>query len=384
MPTPREPHSYPRRILLTACGLTPQIITETIYALAVVRSPAFVPTEVHVLTTAEGAEQVRLCLLTEDPGWFARLCRDYSLEGIRFDESTIHLLRDESGNDLPDIRTEAENERAADLITELVRKLTSDPDSALHVSIAGGRKTMGFYLGYALSLFGRPQDRLSHVLVSAPFESNREFYYPTPHRRVIYTGPPEVRPLDASTARVTLAEIPLVRLRHGLPQNLLDGTARFPDVVRAAQLALGPPQLELDLRSRHIRAGGVEIGLPPAELAFLSWFARRRRRGLAGLACPKDGVLEESYAREFLEEYERILGEMGPTDRAAKALRSGMDKGYFLQRRSKLHKLLRSRLGPQAEPYLITPSGPRPMTYELRLSPEQIHYIQANRKEDDL
>jgi CRISPR-associated protein (TIGR02584 family) len=41
---------------------------------------------------------------------------------------------------------------------------TADPQASLHVSIAGERKTMGFYVGYALSLFGRTQGRLSHVL----------------------------------------------------------------------------------------------------------------------------------------------------------------------------------------------------------------------------
>jgi CRISPR-associated protein (TIGR02584 family) len=74
-------------------------------------------------------------------------------------------------NPLEDIVTEADNVAVADFITEKVRAVTADPEASLHVSIAGGRKTMGFYLGYALSLFGRPQDRLSHVLVSA--RSNR-------------------------------------------------------------------------------------------------------------------------------------------------------------------------------------------------------------------
>ena len=37
-------HSYPRRILLCVTGLTPQILTETLYALAVQRQPPFVPT----------------------------------------------------------------------------------------------------------------------------------------------------------------------------------------------------------------------------------------------------------------------------------------------------------------------------------------------------
>ena len=52
--------------------------------------------------------------------------------------------------------------------------------ASLHVSIAGGRKTMGFYVGYALSLFARDQDRLSHVLVPPSLESRQDFFYPPP------------------------------------------------------------------------------------------------------------------------------------------------------------------------------------------------------------
>jgi hypothetical protein len=38
---------YPRRILLAVTGLTPQVITETLYALAIQRQPAFIPTDIH-------------------------------------------------------------------------------------------------------------------------------------------------------------------------------------------------------------------------------------------------------------------------------------------------------------------------------------------------
>jgi len=178
-------HRYPRRILLAVTGLTPQVVTETLYALAVQRQPPFIPTEIHLLTTGEGAEAARLGLLSEDPGWFHRLCRDYALPPIAFNASHIQVLRDAVGQPLGDIRTPDDNQRAADAITETVRNLTADPQAALHVSIAGGRKTMGYYLGYALGLFGRPQDCLSHVLVSEPFESSPEFYYPTRYNRVI-------------------------------------------------------------------------------------------------------------------------------------------------------------------------------------------------------
>ena len=209
-----NPERYPRRILLCVAGLSPQIVTETLYALAVLGEPRFVPTEIHLLTTAEGAEWARLTLLSEEPGWFYRLSRDYGLPHINFTPDSIHLLRAADGRPLVDIRQVADNEAIADAITDKVRALTADPDSALHASIAGGRKTMGFYLGYALTLFGRLQDRLSHVLVSSRFESNQDFFYPTIQERVIYAA--DQSPLDASAATVMLADIPFVRLRDGL------------------------------------------------------------------------------------------------------------------------------------------------------------------------
>jgi len=39
-----------------------------------------------------------------------------------------------------------------------------DPNIQLHVSLAGGRKSMRFFAAYALSLWGRDIDRLTHVL----------------------------------------------------------------------------------------------------------------------------------------------------------------------------------------------------------------------------
>jgi CRISPR-associated protein (TIGR02584 family) len=376
--TPRAPEEFPRRILLAACGLTPQVVTETIYALAARPAPV-VPTEVHLLATRESAQRARLSLLSEDPGWFRRLCRDYNLPPIRFDDSTIHELAGPGGEVLSDIRSVEENEHTADAITELVRRLTSDPEAALYVSLAGGRKTMGFYLGYALSLFARPQDRLSHVLVSAPYESHPEFFYPTPRPRIIYTPPPDPRPLDTSEAQVTLAEIPFVRLRHGLPRELLEGRSTFLEVVRAAQRAIGPPELVFCLRQRRVLAGGTEVRLAPAELAFFAWIARRRVRGLDGPGCPCEGAPEAEYAREFLEEYRRILGPWGPDERTADALREGMDKNYFLQRRSKLTRALRAALGMNAAPYLVQTAGRRPYTrYELALAPELIRFAEES------
>jgi CRISPR-associated protein (TIGR02584 family) len=163
VPQFERPESYPRRILLAVTGLSPQILTETLYALAVKRKPAWIPTEIHVITTKPGAENLRQALLSNDAAWFHRLRQDYRLPEIAFDIENIHVITGPGGMLLDDIVEDTDNEAVADFITEQVRSLTADPKASLHVSIAGGRKTMGFFIAYALSLFGRLQDRLSHI-----------------------------------------------------------------------------------------------------------------------------------------------------------------------------------------------------------------------------
>jgi CRISPR-associated protein (TIGR02584 family) len=371
---------YPRRILLAVTGLTPQVVTETLYALAFQGIEAL-PTEIHLLSTAEGIERARLTLLSDEPGWFHRLRRDYALPAMRFDESYLHVLEDAAGRALTDIRTESDNIAAADTITDWIRHLTEDDTSQLHVSLAGGRKSMGFYAGYALSLYGRPQDRLSHVLVMPPYESHPDFFYPTPTSRIIYTaGAPgsspgqALRPLDTKAAIVTLADIPFVRLRQNLPKTLLKGRTRFSNVVDAAQSSLTQPKLTIDLEQRRIQAGGISLSLPPTQLAFLAWFARRRLAQAPALLCPADGVSEPGYASAYLAEYMTIIGAMGDGDRTHERLRHGMDKAFFEQTKSKLHRRIDDVLGHAAGPYLIGHDGVRPRRFALTLPPEAVRF----------
>jgi CRISPR-associated protein (TIGR02584 family) len=361
--------------LLAVTGLSPQVVTETIYALAM-ESPRQLPAEVHILTTSQGAERVRLTLLSGQPGWFRRLLDDYRLPPIRFGEEHIHVLRDAEGRPLADIRSAEDNRLAADQVAELVRRLTTDDAGALHVSLAGGRKTLGFFAGYALGLWGRPQDRLTHVLVSEPYESSMNFFYPTPYEKII-----EIRDngvADSAKAVVTLADIPFVRLRHGLPERLLAGRASFAEAVTAAQGHVGPPRLELDLPARTVVAHGKRFTLPPAELAFLAWFARRAAAGMPALPCPDEIEPEPSYANDYLREHRRIVGVMGDDDRTRKRYRQGektaMTKADFEERKSKLKRALRAELGAAAAPYLVVGTGRRPMRYLLALPPAAIAF----------
>jgi CRISPR-associated protein (TIGR02584 family) len=347
---PLRVDQYARRILVAVSGLSPQIVTETLYALAVSAQPAWVPTEVHLITTAEGARRARRSLLNPGTDWFSRLIKDYQLPPILFDESHIHQVVDAAGNVMEDIRTPQDNMAAADFITGKIRDLTADKDCALHVSIAGGRKTMGFFLGYAISLYGRVQDQMSHVLVSPPFEYSEDFFYPTRKPRVLALPGGGV---DASEAVVTLASIPFVSLRQGLSKDLLEGRASFSDTVADAQAAQQPPRLVIDLRGKKIRAGNQTVAMSAAPISLLAMFARRLLRGQGPLVPPQSFVADEDLGQAFMEEYVVCKGAMGSADRSARALKSGMDGAYFSTQKTRLTNELIEKLGYSASHYLI-------------------------------
>ena len=360
------------RILLAVTGMTPQVVTETLYAL-MQQGPDRLPHELHLLTTAVGADRARLALLSEQLGWFVRFLADYRLAPITFDASHIHVLQDAAGQPMADIRSAQDNALAADQVAELVRRFTARADVQLHVSLAGGRKTLGYFAGYALSLWGRDGDRLSHVLVSDPYESSWDFFYPTPYERIIKTLNNTL--VDCAQAEVTLADIPFVRLRHGLPEALLAGRAGFAQAVAAAQAGLAPPKLVLDLAGQWVEAGGQRVPLAPADLAFLAWFARRAAAGLPGLVGPPEGVPLAGHAASYLLEYRRVRGALGDDGRSAARYRYGMDKGQFLERKSKLHQALRQALGASAAPYLVLGEGRAPMHYRLALPAASVFFV---------
>jgi CRISPR-associated protein (TIGR02584 family) len=383
---PNRPGQYPRRILLAVTGMSPQIVTETIYALAVKPPPdqaAFVPTEIQIITTRVGREQAINNLLTPSggkPGWFHRLCADYALSDINFDESCIHVMPDVSGAPLDDIRTPEDNERAADFITEKVRELTSDTSAALHVSLAGGRKTMGFYMGYALSLFARSQDRLSHVLVSRPYESQPAFYYPTPYDDVIHLA--DKTALNTRHAEVSLATIPVVSLRHGLPQGLLDGQVSFNATVAAARAVLAPPELVIDVRSQRIRVGGQVLKPSPAHFAIMAVLAYRTCQRLEPLRAPVKGAKDLDWSREYLENLRSVCGDMNMPNGVEEAVSHGVDADYFSPHLSKLRRWLERNLGVAAHAYQIDDGNTRPRRYKLAIPPDCIRFahIEADPK----
>jgi CRISPR-associated protein (TIGR02584 family) len=166
-----------KNILVAVTGASPQVLTETIYALHT-QGKAF-PEEVYVITTSSSKDMLTKGLF--DEGHWEAMLDEYQMPLIQFSEDNIWVIADEQGQELDDAKGEGDQSVMADFICKKMAWLTSMKDVALHASIAGGRKTMAFYMGYAMSLFGRAQDSLSHVFVDEKFEFVKDFYYPTLH-----------------------------------------------------------------------------------------------------------------------------------------------------------------------------------------------------------
>jgi CRISPR-associated protein (TIGR02584 family) len=348
--------------------MSPQIVTETLYSLSVVEEEAFIPTEIHLITTKAGASEAKLQLLHPKTGMFHALCRDYQFSNIQFNEQNIYIIEDQEGNKLEDIKTPRQNEAAADFITDIVSRLTQDNDAALHVSIAGGRKTMGYYLGYALSLYGRAQDRLSHVLVSDRYEGLKDFFYPTPESHVIYDR--NDKALDTKEAEVMLAQIPFVRLRDGLPEHLLQGKTGFSESVRFARQMESAPCLNINRQQRTLIVNGAEIKLSDVNYVFYNWILGRSLEGETTLRTEGNDL----YVKEYMVLYEEILGEMKDKDRINKVLGDEMPSDWMSERKSAIQKAFIKVLGkPGAQAYTVQSTGRNTkLNYFIGLSEEQV------------
>lgn len=387
-----------KHVLLCVAGTTPQIVTETLWAL---KTRGEQIDEIRVITTLTGRDRIREQLLDPKRGQFFAFCRDYGIDPgrIRFDESMITLLRSADERTLEDIRTPDDNAQAADQIAGLVRKLTEDPLTKLHASVAGGRKTMSVYLAVAMHLFGRTQDRLSHVLVSEEMESHADFFYIPPKPRILTIKDRSgkvVKKISTAHAKIHLADIPFIRMRGLLTERFLAGSQTYGELVARAQEELdlleSSNDLQINVRKREVRVAGRATTLPKGELFYYILFAylRRENRGIDGMVSldeitssdidavfrlltaiqEKELGLEEctSYpGYGFLQGIAQRLDNRHPND--IEELRA-----TFQSNRSKINRKLDAAGLP--ERYQIRSTGERgAIRYGLEISPERIIVI---------
>ncbi|MFZ1413169.1 MAG: CRISPR-associated ring nuclease Csm6 [Defluviicoccus sp.] len=275
-----------RNILVISVGETPQVVTETLWNL-LHRSGKenFVADDVHIVTTTRGRDRVRGTLINDwaTSGKLVEFCDAFSLRKPTQDTVKIHVATGDAGEGVEDPRDPAGNIAYANKVATVIRDATRDADSRVHASLAGGRKTMSFYMGYAMSMFGRPQDSLSHVLVPPEFEGCEDFWW-IPKEPIQVFNRRDNAWYSTADARIDLAEIPFLRLHQFVGQTILrDQNIDFARVVRGVQAALEGPTIRLDDKNRHIFiADEPPFQLPNLEYALYRVLAEAGRQRWPG------------------------------------------------------------------------------------------------------
>ena len=344
----RFPETYPRRVLVCMAGLSPGTITETLFGLVVATPPVaasasrmpqgleieiarqssaaallgplsafnpaqlpgggsptrarraprpfapFVPTELHLITTADGEQAMLKGLLAPPKGAEARYPRgvlaqlqaDYAAHfgstPIAFGPEHVHVIRGADGAPVHDFATMEDSEATGNAILNVLRELVKDEDCAIHASIAGGRKSMGVMLALTMSLLGRQQDRLSQVLIPRVFEVPH-FYYPPPQPETMEGYGRQV--VSTADARITLAMLPLLRVFDGLDLKLRDPGMSFESVIELGEMALEKQMIVIKPAQQRVQIGHLVCKLTAAETGFYTLLAERR---LGGAVVPDD------------------------------------------------------------------------------------------------
>ncbi len=273
------------RVLFAVLGVSPSVLTETVWALAHSAEP-LIPDHIVVLTTTVGRQALSKALFNNDCGW-QRLVAALSREGhavagkLRFGLAADHVRlfpAPDGASDLADLVTSADNLAAADFILRELRSFTESPDTEVLASIAGGRKTMSAMLMACMSLLGRSQDRVLHVLVNAPFDTPLDPPFLFPEAKVKHRGA-DGRSHASSRALIELIDVPFVRMRGWYEGAFRATPPGYAALVAGVQQEAPPPmiapQLSLDHdRTRLLIDRADYIALSAPETAVLSLYFR--------------------------------------------------------------------------------------------------------------
>ena len=263
-------------ILVAGMGMTPAVLTETVWALAH-QKPAVVPDEIVVITTATGKRNLQRDVMVS--GIWKQMCEDLRKAKIAvagkliLGSTSFQVIPDAQGNEIDDLRTGEDNLRAADTMLKTLRQYTDSSDTVVLASIAGGRKTMSALLLSCMSLVGRPEDKVYHVLTAPEFDGPMEppFFYPK--KGVTYKSRKTEETYKSRNDAIELFEVPFVRMGGLYREKYKKNMPSYRGLVNQIQSEI-EPAIEIDVENSVVKIGGQSIRLRAPELATLLILAR--------------------------------------------------------------------------------------------------------------
>ena len=269
-------------VLVIGMGTSPAVMTETVWALAHQSEPV-VPDEVVVITTKSGKDALRTAIMSGASSVWNRLKTALAKEKIAIDgklvfgDTSIRVIPDADGNEASDLRTGADNLRAADFMLGELRKYTADSATTILCSIAGGRKTMSALLFSCMSLLGREDDKVYHVLIPPEYECgmNPPFFFPEKavKHELLSRGQPNGKRVSSSKIGIELFEVPFVRMRGWYQDKFKGEPPSYKSLISKVQSVAPPavvyPEIEIDAWGRGLSINGETVSLSSPCFAML-------------------------------------------------------------------------------------------------------------------
>lgn len=267
-----------KTVLVVGMGTSPAVMTETVWALAHQSEPV-APDEIVVITTKSGKDALRAAIMSGAPSVWNRLKTALAKEKIAIDsklvfgDTSIRMIPDADGNEASDLRTGADNLRAADFMLGELRKYTADSATTVLCSIAGGRKTMSALLFSCMSLLGREEDKVYHVLLPPEFECGTEppFFFPEPG--VTYTSKKTEKKYRANKVQSELFEVPFVRMRGWYQDKFKGEPPSYKSLISKVQSVAPPavvyPEIAIDAWNGWVKVNGELASMSKACFAML-------------------------------------------------------------------------------------------------------------------
>lgn len=276
-----------RTILLSLVGTAPAVLTETVWALAHQDEPV-IPDRIVAMTTTTGAAKLKEKLFREER--WAEMLNDLSADGVDHKDSLkfgpiadcIRVFPDLSRSfELEDIRTTADNEAVAEFFMETIRGFVENDSTRLIVSIAGGRKTTSALLYSVMSLLGRHDDQIQHILVDDVWTFQPDFMYPG--CKGVFVDKMTNKSLSSSDAELQIVDVPFVPLRYMFGKDLEQSAGSFRELVnqvRARSIGSGEDlEVQMTPATGDLNVNGMRVTLSPNEYLLYLYFACRASEG---------------------------------------------------------------------------------------------------------
>lgn len=271
-----------KNILISGIGTSPAVLTETVWCLAHQSVPV-VPDEVVVLTTESGKERLYAEILNGESSVWRRMCESLREDKVDIDgklvfgKTSVRVIPDAHGNEIYDLRSGEDNLRAADFMLQQLRQYTESSDTVVLASIAGGRKTMSALLFSCMTLLGREDDRVFHVLLPPEFEGGvtPPMYYPV--KGVTYTNRMTGKTYKSEKFQSELFEVPFVRMRGWYQEKFKNIPPSYRTLISKVQTVAPPavvyPEIEIDAWNGWAKIDGKLAPMSKACFAMLLFIA---------------------------------------------------------------------------------------------------------------